>query len=92
VLAIGGVAYAATTALTPASASIALRGLIPAFLGGLDSVPGALVGGLIVGILETYLVHVAGAQASDAAVSVILLVCLIFRPVGLFGSREVLRA
>lgn len=65
-----------------------LKAFVAAVLGGIGNVPGAVVGGLIIGIIESY---VGGSQFSnyrDAIAFVILIVILLFRPSGLFGKYE----
>ena len=58
-----------------------------AILGGVGSVPGALVGGLVVGLSEAATVHWWGAQWRAAVAFVIVIIVLLLRPTGLFGVR-----
>ena len=58
-----------------------------AILGGIGSVPGAMAGGLIIGIAEAAAVPIAGAQYRAAVAFVVLLAVLLVRPRGLFGGR-----
>ena len=65
-----------------------LKAFVAAVLGGIGNVPGAVVGGLLIGIIESF---VGGSQFSsyrDAIAFVILIVILLFRPSGLFGKYE----
>lgn len=66
-----------------------LKAFIAAVLGGIGSVPGALVGGLLLGIVETLLRGVLLPQEytgyADAAAFVILILILLIKPSGLFG-------
>jgi branched-chain amino acid transport system permease protein len=65
-----------------------LKAFVAAVLGGIGNVPGAVVGGLIIGIIEAF---VGGSQFSnyrDAIAFVILIVILLFRPSGLFGKYQ----
>jgi branched-chain amino acid transport system permease protein len=65
-----------------------LKAFVAAVLGGIGNVPGAVVGGILIGIAESL---VAGSQFSnfrEAIVFVILIVILLFRPSGLFGKYE----
>ena len=57
-----------------------------AILGGIGSAPGALLGGLIVGVAESVTVSVLGAQWRAAVAFVILVAILLLRPRGLFGK------
>jgi branched-chain amino acid transport system permease protein len=59
-----------------------------AILGGIGSVPGALIGGLIVGLAEAAAVPLIGAQWRAAVAFLLLLGVLLIRPTGLFGRRE----
>jgi branched-chain amino acid transport system permease protein len=64
-------------------------------LGGLDSILGVLVGGLIVGILGSvipgYLDQVAGGGTRDVVTSLIILLTIIIRPHGMFGREDIER-
>jgi branched-chain amino acid transport system permease protein len=59
-----------------------------AILGGIGSVPGAVIGGLIVGLAESAAVHVVGAEFRAAVAFLILIAVLLVRPSGLFGARD----
>jgi branched-chain amino acid transport system permease protein len=63
-----------------------------ALLGGLDSVPGAIVGGLLIGVLENlsggYLDPIFGGGVKEVAPFVVLVLILMVRPYGLFGTVE----
>ena len=56
-----------------------------AILGGIGSVPGAMLGGLIVGLTEALSVQFIGAEWRAAVAFVILVAVLLIRPQGLFG-------
>ena len=65
-----------------------LKAFVAAVLGGIGNVPGAVVGGLVIGVVEAF---VGGSQFSnyrDAIAFIILIVILLFRPSGLFGKYE----
>lgn len=59
-----------------------------AILGGIGSVPGAVLGGLIVGLGEAAAVQVVGADYRAAIAFLILIAVLLARPAGLFGRRD----
>jgi len=59
-----------------------------AILGGIGSMPGAVVGGLIVGLAESAAVPLFGAGFRGAVAFLLLIAVLIVRPTGLFGMRE----
>ena len=68
-----------------------IRGLAAALVGGLTSLPGAFVGGITVGIIETLAITQIGQTTFPAVSSVIMLAIIItvllFRPAGLLGKR-----
>lgn len=59
-----------------------------AILGGIGSVPGAVLGGLIIGLSEAAAVQFVGAEWRAAVAFVILMAVLLMRPMGLFGVAE----
>jgi len=60
-------------------------------IGGLESIPGAVIGGVIVGILQALIGGYYDPLAQDSLVYVALLLMLLVRPTGLFGQREIQR-
>jgi len=65
-----------------------LKAFVAAVLGGIGNVPGAVVGGLLIGIIESF-VNSSRFSAFTPAISfVILIAMLLFRPSGLFGKYE----
>ncbi len=64
-------------------------------LGGLDSVLGAIVGGLIVGVVENlaagYLDPLVGGGTKDFAPYLLMIAMLMIRPYGIFGKRRIER-
>lgn len=70
--------------------SFMLKGLVVVVLGGLGSIGGAVVGGLLLGLVHTLVVAFLSSQLSDAIIFGLLLLLLLARPQGLFGalSRE----
>ena len=74
--------------------AVLLFGFAAASLGGFDSIKGAVVGGLLVGIVETFapaLFTFVGNELSLVMVLFVILVVLYFRPQGLFGTKRVER-
>jgi branched-chain amino acid transport system permease protein len=68
-----------------------LKAFVASVIGGLGSLPGAVLGGYILGILEILLQGILPSSLTpfrDAFVFAILIVLLLFRPNGLLGSTE----
>lgn len=89
--AVAGIIVAAITNLSPALGGVALGVLSVIILGGLDSIVGAIVAGLIIGLLESLTAGYLGGKVRDIVPYVIVLVILLIRPYGLFGTREIER-
>lgn len=68
--------------------SLLLPVFAAAILGGIGSVPGAVLGGLIIGLSESAAVQFIGAEWRAAVSFVILMIVLLIRPMGLFGVAE----
>jgi branched-chain amino acid transport system permease protein len=66
-----------------------LKGFTAAVVGGIGSIPGAMLGGLLVGLVESYSQGYLGGQWSDITVFAILIVVLLVRPTGLLGARAI---
>ncbi|WP_027718020.1 branched-chain amino acid ABC transporter permease [Desulfovirgula thermocuniculi] len=64
-----------------------LRAFTAAILGGIGNIPGAMVGGLLLGILETIGAGYVAAAWKDVVAFIILILILILRPTGLLGER-----
>ena len=90
-ISLAGVSNGQRTIVTTSAVVLGLKGLVPAMLGGLDSVGGVLAGALIVALAETLTIYYIGAGFKDMVVFSILLLVLAFRTTRLFGSREIQR-
>ena len=64
-----------------------LKAFIAAVLGGIGSIPGALVGGLLIGLIETLTKGYISTILSDAIVFGILIIILLVKPTGLLGKK-----
>ena len=64
-----------------------LKAFVAAVLGGIGIIPGAMVGGLLLGVIEA-LVSAAGSLWRDAVAFIVLILILIFMPQGLFGKNK----
>lgn len=86
---IGFLSAPLTTASATVGLTMGLKGFIAAALGGIPSIKGALVGGLLLGLIETFSTHWAGGSFRNASVFAVLVLVLAVRPVGLFGRGSV---
>ena len=85
---IAGMLIALDSGLDQTMVVIGLKAFAPALVGGLDSLVGALVGALIVAAAEVLAIHYIDPLLSDVVPFLVLIVMLIVRPWGLFGTRE----
>jgi len=65
-----------------------LKAFVAAVLGGIGNVPGAVIGGILIGVIEAFVGGSRFSNYRDAIAFVILIVILLFRPSGLFGKYE----
>jgi branched-chain amino acid transport system permease protein len=72
--------------------AILLKGLTVLILGGLGNVAGALVGGVLLGLVEVASVVAVGSSYRDAVGFGLVLLILLTRPTGLFSTKETKRA
>ncbi len=72
-------------------AMLAIKGFSAIILGGLGSFPGAIIGGLIIGIIESFGVGLLASGYKDAYALIVLLAVLFFKPSGILGNVEVSR-
>ncbi len=64
-----------------------LKAFVAAVLGGIGILPGAVVGGLILGIVEAFVSGFVSSTFRDAAAFAILILVLLFKPTGIFGKN-----
>lgn len=64
-----------------------IKAFVAAVFGGIGSVPGAMVGGIILGVIEILTNAYISSQLSNAIVFTVLIVVLLFKPTGLFGKK-----
>lgn len=85
---LAGIIIALDSGLTSTMVIIGLKAFPAALVGGLDSFAGALCGALIVAAAEVLLIHYVDPLLSDVVPFLVLIVMLVVRPWGLFGTRE----
>ena len=66
-----------------------IKAFSAAVVGGIGSLPGAMLGGLLIGLIEVFFTQFASAEYKDVAAFGVLVLVLIFRPTGLLGRPEV---
>lgn len=92
VASLAGILYAYNTALSPGIGdALGLRGIAPALVGGLDSLRGVVIGALVVAFAEVVGVRFLGGQMQDVTAWLVILVVLLIKPNGIFGSASVER-
>jgi branched-chain amino acid transport system permease protein len=87
--ALAGVMLAPISFVHADMGQIGLKAIPAAVLGGFDSLPGAIVGGLIIGIVESLAGFYCPEGVKDVAAYAVLLVVLAVKPRGLFGQADV---
>ena len=87
--AIAGVLLCSTVpTLQPTTGSMpGIRAFTAAVFGGIGSIPGAMLGGILLGIIETFSKAYLSPQFSDAIVFAVLIVILLVKPAGLLGKQ-----
>jgi branched-chain amino acid transport system permease protein len=85
---LAGVLFGSRSMLSPQSTIIGLSGLTAALVGGLDSLRGAVIGGLLVAAATYLTARLVNPTLADAVPFLILLVVMSWRPWGLFGTVE----
>ncbi len=68
---------------------VGIKAFTAAVLGGIGSVPGAMLGGLLLGLIEVFFSGYFSLDYKDLAAFAILVLVLIFRPTGLMGEPEI---
>ena len=66
-----------------------LKAFVAAVLGGIGNLPGAALGGIIIGVTETFVAGYISSTYRDAIAFGILILILLFRPSGLLGKKEI---
>ncbi|MFK7996510.1 MAG: branched-chain amino acid ABC transporter permease [Granulosicoccus sp.] len=85
---VAGVLFASKGSIDPASGLLGIKAFAAAVIGGFGSLPGALAGGLIIGIAEPMAQYFAPSGFSQIAPYAIMLFVLVVRPNGLFAQMQ----
>jgi branched-chain amino acid transport system permease protein len=85
--ALGGVLLGPLLLVNPDMGSIGIKSFTAAVLGGFGSIPGAIIGGILLGVVENLVAGYLRADLQAAATFVLLLAVLAIRPTGILGVR-----
>ncbi len=88
VAAVAGALFASKGAIDPSTGLLGIKAFAAAVIGGFGSLPGALIGGLIIGVVEPFAAYYLPAGYSQVAPYAIMLLVLILRPAGLFSQMQ----
>ncbi|WP_417782143.1 branched-chain amino acid ABC transporter permease [Terasakiella pusilla] len=86
-----GILVGSIGGISPDMGVYGLSVLVVVIVGGLDSLLGALIAGILVGLIETYAGAYLGGEFKMLATFMLLVVVLVIRPYGLFGTHEIER-
>lgn len=86
-----GILVGAVGGIAPTMGVFGLSALVVVIVGGLDSIAGALIGGILVGLLEAWCGTYLGGEYKMLATFGLLMLVLMVRPYGLFGTVEIER-
>ena len=64
-----------------------IKAFVAAVFGGIGSIPGAMVGGILLGVIEIFSKAYISSQVADAIVFAVLIIVLLVKPSGLFGKN-----
>lgn len=84
--AVAGILFASKGSIEPAIGLLGIKAFAAAIIGGLGSLPGALVGGIIIGVIEPFASRYVAAGYSQVAPYLLLFLILVFRPHGIFAQ------
>lgn len=88
IAAVSAILMAPVVTLSPDMGLIAIKGFCAAVLGGFSSLPGAIVGGILLGLIETAAGFYISTAAKDVVAYGVLIAVVIFMPQGLFGKAK----
>jgi branched-chain amino acid transport system permease protein len=84
---LAGVFLGINYTLYPTMGSLVVKGFIASVIGGLGSLPGAIIGAVLLGFIETLFIHLAGSSYTPIFTFLIMLGFLLVRPRGIAGSN-----
>jgi branched-chain amino acid transport system permease protein len=88
---VAGIAYGSVNSVNQGIEGLALLAFPAALLGGLDSIPGSLIGGFGIGLIGGFVAAYIGGEYVTVVTYLVLLVVMLFLPHGIAGTRSVRR-
>jgi branched-chain amino acid transport system permease protein len=92
---VAGVLFGSIQSVDQSLSLLLLKGITVAVLGGMDSLGGAILAGLLLGVLESvasgFLDPMLGGGTRDLVVAAVLILTIMIRPHGLFGRQDIER-
>ena len=88
---VAGVLISSSVGLSPLLAAAALGVFAAIMLGGMDSILGAIVASIVIGLVEALAAGYLGGKSRDVVPYVVVLAVLVFRPYGIFGTKTIER-
>lgn len=89
---VAGVSYGSVTQIDQGIIGLGLLALPAVVLGGMDSIEGSVIAGVILGLVISFTQMYLGGDYQDLVAYTVLLVVLLVKPQGIFGSKSVVRA
>jgi branched-chain amino acid transport system permease protein len=84
----GALLCSAYPSLTPYTGAMpGIKAFVAAVFGGIGSIPGAFIGGLLLGVIESFSKAYISTQLSDAIVFAVLIIVLLVKPTGILGKK-----
>ena len=88
IAAIAGILFASKGSIDPATGLLGIKAFAAAVIGGLGSLPGALIGGLLIGIVEPFAARYIEGDIARIMPYLLLVLVLIFRPHGILSQVQ----
>ena len=88
IAAIAGILFASKGSIDPATGLLGIKAFAAAVIGGLGSLPGALIGGLLVGVVEPFAARYIEGDIARIMPYLLLVLVLIFRPHGILSQVQ----
>jgi branched-chain amino acid transport system permease protein len=86
IAALAGILFAPVTGIHPEIGNLILKAFVAAVIGGFNSLAGAVIGGLLLGLAETFSGAIVSSTFKNVIAFAVLILVLLVRPYGLFGS------